>query len=395
MEYIKNKELKNDIDKVHDYVLETRRYLHQNPELGLQEFKTCAFIRSELDKMSIPWIEASTTGTIGIIEGSNSDNILALRGDIDALKVNEEADVDFKSGVDGLMHACGHDAHTATLLGAAKILKEKYEHKFAGKIYLLFQPGEETGRGARAVIESGAVNKVKTFYGQHVWMQADIGKIMYRPNSFMAGARIINIDVEGVSGHGSMLEKTANPIVAASNIVLALQSIVSDNISVFDQAVVCVGGIDGGGQCNAVPQNCHIACSSRFNSKQIDEALCKRIEEIVEFGAKTYSCKAKVSYPTVIKALCTDEELTNRVNKVFEDIVGQENVLESPFVLGSEDFAEYEEIGKLAFGLIGARNESIKANQGHHSSCFKIDEDCLDIAVAGYIGFAKDYFNIK
>jgi len=394
MNYIKDEEIKNDVLKVHDYVINTRRYLHIHPELGLQENNTCAFIRSELDKMSIPWIEASPTGTIGIIEGNDSDNILALRADIDALKIKEEADVEFKSEVDGLMHACGHDAHTATLLAAAKILKEKYEHKFAGKIYLIFQPGEETALGAKGVVKSGAVDKVKTFYGQHIWTPLQTGKFMYRANSFMAGARIFNIDVSGISGHGSMLEKTANPIVAASNIVMALQTIVSDNVSSFDSAVVCVGGINGGGQSNAVPSTCHIVGTTRFTSKAMDESLCKRIEEIADYASKTYSCSAKVQYPAFISALCTDEQLTKSSQKVYAKLVGEENVVESPLVLGSEDFAEYGNIGKLVFGLVGTRNEAINANKEHHSSLFKIDEDSLDLQVAGYIGFTKDYFNI-
>jgi len=390
-----NEKLQKSIKEKSSYTLSNRRYIHAHPEIGLQEKETAAFIRAELDKAGIPWIEASETGTIGIIEGNgDSSNVLVLRGDIDALKVEELADVEFKSECSGLMHACGHDAHTATLLSASLILNEKYKGKFDGKIFLLFQPGEETAAGAKAVINSGAVNCAKAFYGQHVWAYLKTGKAATRSGAFMTGARIFSIVFKGKSGHGSALEKTINPLLHASATVLALQTIVSNNISSLDTGVVCVGGISGGTQVNAICEECKIIGSTRFMTKAMDETLCKRIEDIAINTAKSYGCEAVVEYGGSISALCTDEKLTAIAKEALADILGDENIIDWPLELGSEDFSEYCNIAPVAFGLIGCRNDEIGANQTHHSSYFKIDEECLDSCVAGYVSFAEKYFGL-
>lgn len=392
---IKDNSIKELVRDKHEYTLNLRRHFHVHPEIGLKEFETTKKIREELTKAGIAWIEASNTGTIGIIEGDeNSDNILALRGDIDALNVNEPKTLEFCSQNEGLMHACGHDAHTATLLSAGIILKEQFEHKFPGKIYLLFQPGEETAAGAKTVIDSGALNNVKAFYGQHVWAPYEIGKVGTKSGPFMTGARIFNIDVIGKGGHGSELEKTNNPLVAASAIVLALQTITSNNVSAMDSAVVCVGGIHGGNQFNAICDDCKIIGTTRFTSKQMDESICRRIEEISENTAKAYGCKANVEYKGSISALRTDDKLTETVVHAYKKVVGDDNFIESELIMGSEDFAEYCDIAPCAFGFVGCKNDAIGANKPHHSSEFMIDEDCLDVSVATYIEFVKEYYNI-
>ena len=395
MDYILDSKTKELVLKYHDETLKNRRCIHANPEIGLQEFETTKLIRDELDKANIKWIEASETGTIGIIEGNpNSDNILALRADNDALRIEELVESEYKSKNKGLMHACGHDAHTASLLSAGKILKENFEGKFDGKIYLLFQPGEESTIGAKTVIKSGAVNNVKAFYGQHVWSPLEIGKIVTRANAFMSGAKVFYIHVLGKSGHGSTLEKTRNPLVAASSIVLALQTIVSNNVSALESGVLCVGGISGGNQFNAIPEKCEIMGSIRYMNKQMAQNLCQRIEEIAINTAKVYGCEAQVEYGGSLSALNTDENLTKLVYKAAEKVVPKENVSEWKLELGSEDFAEYCDIAPCAYAFIGCRNEAIGANQAHHNAYFKIDEDCLDILVATYIEFAKEYFGI-
>lgn len=396
MNYVRDLEIKDIVLEKHDYTLKMRRYLHMHPEIGLKEYETCKLIRKELDELGIKWIEAGETGTIGIIDGyEDNGDILALRGDIDALNIEELSDVEFKSLNSGLMHACGHDAHTSTLLSAGKILKEKYEGKFKGKIYLLFQPGEETAQGAKSVIATGVLDNVKAFYGQHIWSYLDIGKVATRKGAFMSGAKIFNIVVKGKSGHGSTLEKTKNPIVPASAIVLALQSIVSNNISALDTGVVCVGGISGGNQFNAICEECKIIGTTRFMSKQMDATICKRIEEIAINTAKAYDCEAVVTYGGSISALTTDDKLTEKVISAYSKVVGSENVNEWKLELGSEDFAEYTDIAPCAYGFIGCKNDSIDANKTHHNAFFKIDEDCLDICVATYVQFVKDYYDIQ
>lgn len=395
MKYIVDPKLEELVKKQSEYTLQMRRYFHANPEIGMKEYNTAKVIRDELTKMGIPYLEAGETGTIGIIEGNkDSENILVLRADIDALNVKEEVDVEFKSKNEGLMHACGHDSHAATLLSAAKIFNEQYKGKFDGKIYLLFQPGEETTKGALAIIDTGLLNNVKAFYSQHVWAPLQIGKIESKAGPFMTGARVFYITVKGVSGHGSMLEKTRNPIIPASSIVLALQSIINNNISALETGLICVGGINGGNQFNAVCDECKIIGTTRFASKKIDETLCKRIEELSTNIAEAYGCKAEVEYSVSISALCTDEKLTNIAFDAYKDVVGENNIEVSDVILGSEDFAEYCNIAPCTYGFIGCRNEDIDAKYDHHSSKFKIDEDCLDICVATFIEFSKKYFNI-
>lgn len=378
-----------------DYVIKMRRHFHRHPEPSFKEFETAKVIRAELDSMGIPWIQASETGTVGVIEGNGDcpENILVLRADIDALELAELAESDYRSQVPGMMHGCGHDAHAAMLLGAAQILKDVLLGKFPGKIYLLFQPGEESMSGARRIIESGVLRSAKAMYGQHIWAYYDTGILLTRTGYMMSGARMFHIRFVGTGGHGSSLDKCDNPLTAAAATTLALQTIVSQNVPAKEIASLCVGQIVGGSRANIVPETVTISGNIRAFSSEIDDLICRRICEVAEYHAMAYGVKAKVDFDTKIPPLDADPRLTALLENALRKVVGPENVREMAPDMGSEDFAEYAEICPIAFSFIGCRNKEKGCIAGHHSGYFSIDENAMINGVAAYVQFAADYFN--
>ncbi len=218
--------VKEITSKYKNYIVKMRREFHANPEASMQEVRTSQRIKEELDKMGVPYVSAANTGVIATIKGDNPGKSVALRADIDALTVCELNEVDYKSKVNGLMHACGHDGHAAMLLGAAKVLNESKD-KINGTVKLLFQPGEEVGEGARAMIGDGAMEGVDTAFGIHLWADLEVGKVAVEEGPRMASADILKINVKGKGGHGSAPHECIDALVVASSIVMNLQNIVS------------------------------------------------------------------------------------------------------------------------------------------------------------------------
>lgn len=377
-----------------DYTVDLRRYFHRNPEPSMKEEGTAKRIREELDRMGISWFSATETGTVGVIEGDGTcpENILALRADIDALELTELVEWDHKSQIAGMMHGCGHDAHTAMLLGAARILKDKVKGKFPGTIYLLFQPGEESTLGAKYVVETGVLDGIKAIYGQHLWSYYDTGKLLTRGGRMMAGAKMFDIYFTGVGGHGSSLDKCVNPLIPAAVTAMSLQTIVSQNVNAKDIASLCVGQINGGSRNNIVPESAHLGGNFRTFSRETEETVCKRICQIAEHVSAAYDVKAEVTFSRSIPSLHTDPALTKVLEGSLRKVVGEENLVELPIEMGSEDFSEYGVLCPCVYSFVGCRNDEKGCNAGHHSGYFKVDEDSLKYGVAAYVQFVLDYF---
>jgi amidohydrolase len=371
-------------------VIANRRYLHANPELSYQEYNTAKFVKEKLQEMGITKIESKAdTGWAALIEGNNpGKRVIALRADMDALPIIEANDVSYKSKNPGVMHACGHDAHTASLLGAAKILNE-VKGDFEGTIKLIFQPGEEVAPGgaslmiADKVLENPRPNGI---IGQHVMPFIEVGKVGFRPGIYMASADEIYVTVKGKGGHAAMPETLIDPVLIASHMIVALQQVVSRAASPKIPSVLSFGRVEALGATNVIPNEVKIQGTFRT----LDEAWRAKAHEkmlsiakgIVEGMGGELDFQIKKGYPF----LKNDPELTHRSHQAAIEYLGEENVLDLDIWMAAEDFAFYAQEVDGCFYRLGTRNEARGITSGVHTPTFDIDEDALEVG-AGLMAF--------
>jgi amidohydrolase len=363
-------------------VVSLRRHLHANPELSYQEFNTVQYVAQQLRYFGIEPKAVATTGLVAEIKGNNADKkTIALRADMDALPITEENDVPYKSKVAGVMHACGHDVHTSSLLGTAKILNE-LKSEFEGTVRLLFQPGEEKNPGgASYMIRDGVLKNPEpsTIIGQHVFPLLPVGKIGFREGMYMASCDEIYLKVIGKGGHGAAPEFTVDPIVIASHIIIALQQIVSRNASPKQPTVLTFGKITGGTATNIIPNEVTIDGTFRaMNESWREEALVK-IKKMAESIAEGMGGRCEVTISKGYPYLENNPEVTRRIKRAAEEYVGRENVVDIDITLGAEDFAYYSQIIPASFYRLGTRNEAKGITSYVHTPTFNIDEDALAI----------------
>ncbi len=383
-------EAKEEAKKISDWIIDIRRELHKHPELMYEEIKTSALVRRELDNLGISYRSPiAKTGVLASI-GNGNGPCVALRADMDALPIHEETDVPFRSEVDGKMHACGHDCHTAMLLGAAKILKSK-ENEFNGTIKLFFQPAEEGGAGGKLMREEGALEnpKVERIFGLHVWPQMPTGQIGSREGTFLAATTFLDLTIKGVGGHAAVPHLTKDPVLTSAQIITNLQSIISRELDPLDSGVVSISAIQGGKAANVIPSEVKILGTLRSLTMDGLKKLQKRVKEIAENIAKAHDCEAIVEYPgNDYPPTVNDGEMWDFAKKVGSDMLGEENVSELDAVMGGEDFAYYTEKVKGCFVVLGMQNEDIDAIYSVHHPMFKADEDALHIGTALHTMFA-------
>jgi amidohydrolase len=364
-------------------VISFRRYLHANPELSYQEFNTVKYVEERLRSFGITSIKSvATTGLVVEIEGNNpSRKTIALRADMDALPIVEANQVPYKSQNEGVMHACGHDVHTASLLGTAKILHE-VKDAFEGTIRLLFQPGEEKNPGgASYMIRDGVLEnpQPQSIIGQHVFPLLPAGKIGVREGMYMASADELYLKVIGKGGHGAAPELTIDPIVIASHIIIALQQIISRNASPKQPTVLTFGNIIGKGATNIIPNEVNIAGTFRaMNETWREEGLAK-IKKMAESIAEGMGGKCEVEISRGYPYLENNPALTRRIRQAAEEYVGKENVVDIDITLGAEDFAYYSQVIPASFYRLGTRNEEKGIVSYVHTPTFDIDETALEI----------------
>jgi len=275
--------IKDYVLKEKDYIISLRREFHKYPEVSLKEYKTAKKIEEELDKLNIPHKRIGDTGVLGLIKGANSSGkVIALRADIDGLKVPDGKEVEYKSQNEGYHHACGHDGHTASLLGAAKILKER-ENELNGEVRLFFQQAEEIGQGAKIFIKEGALDGVEEIFGAHVSSHLDIGKVSVTSGPIAASCDYFKIKVKGKGGHVSVPHLSIDALYIASQIIINLQSIVSRQTDPVDTVVVGVGVISGGTIYNAVAEEVVLEGTTRTFSFETREKTNKRLEKIAKY----------------------------------------------------------------------------------------------------------------
>lgn len=363
--------------------IQNRRHLHSNPELSYQEFQTAAFVKSKLEEMGIQGLEQkATTGWTAVIEGKNpSKKVVALRADMDALPIVEANDVSYKSKNPGVMHACGHDAHTASLLGAAKILNG-LKDSFEGTVKLIFQPGEEVAPGgASLMIKDKALENPKPngIIGQHVMPFIPVGKVGFRQGIYMASADELYVTVKGKGGHGAMPETLIDPVLIASHMIVALQQVVSRAASPKVPSVLSFGRVEALGATNVIPNEVKIQGTFRTLNEdwraKAHQKMLQIAHGIVEGMGGELEFEIRKGYPY----LENDPALTSRAQEAAIEYLGKENVVDLDIWMAAEDFAYYSQVVDGCFYRLGTRNEAKGIISGVHTPTFDIDEDALEI----------------
>lgn len=372
-----------------------RHHLHAHPELSYQEFKTSAFVRQMLTALGIPFTQMATTGVVGIIKGKNpGKRTIALRADMDALPIKEENSIDYKSQNEGVMHACGHDVHTTVLLGAAKILYELKEH-WEGTVKLVFQPGEERNPGGASImIKEGVLEnpRPEAIFGLHVHPGLPIGRLSFRGGKVMASADELYITIRSKGGHAAAPHLTADTILIASQLIVALQQIVSRNRNPHQPSVLSITSFQGGHTTNVIPSEVKLMGTFRAMDEEwrfkAHELIRKLSTELVHSMGAEIDLHIDIGYPTVYN----HETLNDRTRLLAEQFMGAEKIETTELRMGAEDFGYYSQLIPGCFYRLGVMNEAKGIVSGVHTPTFNIDEDAIEIgmAIMAFIGSSAD-----
>lgn len=361
--------------------IDIRHHLHANPELSYLEFETSKFIQQKLTEWKIPFEVKATTGVVGLIQGKNpSKRIVALRADMDALPIDEQNDVDYKSKSNGVMHACGHDVHTTCLLGAAKILNDTKDD-WEGSVKLIFQPGEEKNPGgASLLIKEGVLENPtpEKIFALHVHPGLEVGKFSFRGGMVMASADEIYITIKGKGGHAAAPQFTADTILIASHVVVSLQQIISRNNNPFNPSVLSITSVQGGNTTNVIPSEVKLMGTFRAMNEEwrfkAHELIKKQTTELVEAMGATAEVKVDVGYPFVLN----DEKLSAQAKQQAILYAGENNVEETELRMGGEDFAFYTHKVPGCFFRLGVGNTEKNITSNVHTPTFNIDERAIE-----------------
>ncbi|MFA6941271.1 MAG: M20 family metallopeptidase [Clostridiaceae bacterium] len=387
------------IEKSHEIkeeLIKIRRDIHSHPELGLEEKRTSSLVADILRRLEIDVQEnVGVTGVIGVLKGKYEGRTIILRSDMDCLKIEELNDIEYKSKYPGKMHACGHDAHTTWLLGAAMILSELRD-EIHGNVKFLFQPAEEGLGGAERMINEGVMDnpKVDAAIGAHVWPSVEAGKIGVKYGSMMAAADEFQLIIKGKGAHAAEPHKSVDPISVAVQIYAGLQTILSRRINPVEPAVVTVGMFNAGSACNVIPEKAVLSGTVRTLSNKMRDSIPEMIEVLVkgitEANGADYELIYKKKYPPVIN----NDEMVSIIEKSGNEILGKDNVvkIETP-TMGGEDFSYFGQNVPGAFFIVGTKNAEKDILPSLHSPYFNIDEDILNKAAAVMAQCAVTYLN--
>lgn len=373
------------------YLIEQRRWFHQHPEIAEKEFLTSAHVKQELDKYGIAWEACGLqTGILVTIHGGKPGKTILMRADMDALPVTEETGFTYASQHPGFMHACGHDCHTATLLTVARILHD-HKDQLPGTVKLAFQPAEEIGTGAPAMIAAGALNGVDSAFAVHIMSMIPSGQVSIGGGPQMAGVDKFVIEIEGKGGHASAPHECIDPVVCLGAMINNLQTIVSRQCSPMDSAVLTIGKVESGTLWNIIPATASLEGTTRYFTRQLYREFPEMMERMVTNTAETYRCKAKFNYVRMIPPTINDVDFAGLVHDSAAKVVSSRNVINiGPIAIG-EDFGLFLEKVPGALALVGVGNESCGAVWPQHSPKYTVDEDALLDSVMLYVQVAFDH----
>ncbi len=363
----------------HSEVVAIRRHIHANPELSFKETKTADFICRKLDEYGIPYTRnIAKTGVVGLITGKNADKVIALRADMDALPIEEQNDVPYKSMNTGVMHACGHDAHTAILLGAARILNDIKE-SLSGSVKLIFQPSEESfPGGAKVMIEEGVLQNpdVKHVVGEHVLPTLEEGKIGFRPGMYMASTDEVYLKIIGKGGHAATPDLNIDPVVIASQVIINLQQVVSRNAKPTIPSVLSFGRFIADGRTNIIPDEVNIAGTFRTFDEEWRAQAHEKITLIATKTAESMGGRCEVFIDKGYPFLVNDPIITERLKRYAKEYLGVKKVVDLDMRMTAEDFAYFSQALPSCFYRIGTKTKG-KEITNLHTSTFNIDENAL------------------
>ncbi|MED1785844.1 amidohydrolase [Brevibacillus fortis] len=375
-------QLKELLKEMEPQIISWRRHLHQHPELSFQEEKTPALIAEILRGLHFDEVRTGVggRGVIGVLRGGRPGKVVALRADFDALPIQDQKEVPYKSTVPGVMHACGHDAHTSQLLGLAAVLAAHRE-QFAGEIRFVFQHAEEENPGgATQMVQDGAVDGVDAIFGVHLWSMFPVGKVYISAGPLMANTDDFSIEIKGKGGHGAVPEETVDSIVIGSQIVGHLQTIASRNVSPLESVVVTVGTFHGGDSTNIIADSCRLTGTVRTFLADVRDRAEQRLKEIAEGTAAMMGGSATVVYERGYPAVINHEKETAIAQEAAIAAFGTDRVESMKPLMGGEDFSYYLEKVSGAYLFVGAGNPEKLATYPHHHPRFDIDEDAMLIA---------------
>lgn len=379
------------INGMDEWLKEVRRDFHQYPELSGKEFRTAAKVKSYLEAFGIEYASCgNSTGVVGLIKGAYPGKTVAIRADMDALSITEQNDVPYKSQNAGVMHACGHEAHTTILLGTAKYFAS-VKNSLRGNIKLIFQPAEESEGGAKDMIEAGALlnPKADCIIGLHVNPGLPCGVVETKCGAMYAAGDVINIAIKGKSAHGAHPDEGTDAIVAAAQVINALQTVVSRNTSPTDSAVLTIGTINGGTARNIICDEVGMQAILRTVNEDTRAYLKNRIREIVQGVSASMGCSADIEILEGYPAVVNDKETADLILKTAADLLGSEKaVVKEKATLGIEDFSYFLKACKGAFYHLGCGNPQKGITAPLHNNCFDIDEDCLKTGVLMHVAIA-------
>ena len=379
-----NKELIQELSQnIFNEVVANRRHLHSHPELSFHEVETSAFVAKKLEDMGLEYHKMADTGLVALIKGDKpSDQVVALRADMDALPILEANDVPYKSQNNGVMHACGHDAHTSSLLGTAKILTQ-LKSQFGGTIKLIFQPAEEKlPGGASLMIKEGVLEnpKPQAVFGQHVMPLIDAGKVGFRAGKYMASTDELYVTVKGKGGHGAQPQQNIDPVIITAHILTALQTIISRSNDPKSPSVLSFGKVIANGATNVIPNEVYLEGTFRTMDEAWRADAHKKMKKMAEGIAESMggSCEFNImrGYPFLIN----EEKLTASTRSHAEDYLGKENVLDLDIWMAAEDFAYYTQVADSCFYRLGTRNESRGITSSVHTPTFDVEEDAFKVS---------------
>ncbi|MCL2650169.1 MAG: M20 family metallopeptidase [Candidatus Azobacteroides sp.] len=389
--------IKNKVEEYYQEIISDYRYLHSHPELSYKEHNTSEFVQSQLKELGIEFQSGiAGTGVLGVIKGKNPDKkIVALRADMDALPIQEINDIPHKSQNENVMHACGHDAHTASLLGVARILNE-LKHEFEGTVLLVFQPGEEKHPGgARLMLEAGVFNEYKPdlMIAQHVYVDYKVGEVGFEPGIIMAAADEVHIKIRGKGGHGALPHLVNDTVLAASQCIVSLQQIASRRSNPFNPVVLSFGKLLAFGDTNVIPDEVTVAGTLRTMNEKERSRMKELIKEVAIHTVNAYGCRCEIEVYDGYPCVKNDEQITSLAKTYAIEYLGKESVKGLEKRMTAEDFGFFSQLYPTTFYRFGVQGKH--PCSGLHTSTFLIDEEALKTSVGVMAFLACRFLSIQ
>lgn len=382
------------IEAIFPQMVRWRRDFHQYPELSFQEERTPKVVADWLKQCGLKVrTGVGGNGVVGLLEGGFAGPTIALRADMDALPIQDEKSCDYRSQVPGVMHACGHDAHTSTLMGVASLLAERRE-QIRGRILFIFQHAEEQiPGGAARMIADGALDGVDAIVGVHLWTPLPCGVIGLREGALMAAADSFKIEVIGKGGHGGLPHKAVDAVAITSHLVVNLQTIIGRQVDPLQSGVISVGRIQGGNAFNVIAERCELEGTVRTFDPQLRNHIYERIEEVATQTCRMFGADCRLEYGWGYPPVVNDQTEAHRLAQVARKVLGNEQVWEIPEIMAAEDFAYYLQEKPGAFCLVGAGNVEKGFTHPHHHPLFDLDEEAMKVSAEILIESALAYLN--